>query len=100
MESGACSCLVAVGASVIISLAFVIVTILYATAASDCTGVSADHAENIKKLVQYNVLAVDNSKNGGETVEKVDDDGKAPTIVCNCGEKAVLTIFKVIFVIT
>ena len=94
MGSGACSCLVAVGAySVIISLAFVIITILQATAASDWTGVSADHAENIKKLVHYDILAIDKSKNGGETVEKVDDDGKAQTIVCNYGEKAVLTIF-------
>ena len=32
-------------------------------------------------------------------MEKVDDDGKAQTIVCNHGEKAVLTIFKVIVLI-
>ena len=52
MGSGACSCLVAVGVySVIILLAFVIVTILYVTAGSDCTGVRADHAQNIKKQV-------------------------------------------------
>ena len=44
MVSGACSCLVAVGAySVIISLAFVIVTILYSLESSDCTGVTVDH---------------------------------------------------------
>ena len=83
----------------IISLAFVIVTILYETAASDCTGVTADHAQNIKKLVHYDILAVDNSNNGGDTIEKVDDDGKVQTIACNCGEKAVLTIFEVLVLI-
>ena len=80
----------------IISLAFVIVTILYETAASDCTGVTEDHAQNIKKLVHYDILAVDNSNNGGDTIEKVDDDGKVQTIACNCGEKAVLTILVLI----
>ena len=102
MGEGAFSCLVEVGAySVIISFAFVIVTILYATAASDCKGVTANHAQNIKVLVHYDLLAMDNSKNCGETVEtgSVDEDGKAQTIVCNREEKAVLKIFKVIVVI-
>ena len=94
-------CLVAVGAYfVIISLAFVMVTILYATSSSDCK-TTANHAKNIKELVHYNIFAVDNSKNGGETVEKgsVDEEGKSTTIVCNCGEKAVLTVFEVIVLI-
>ena len=76
-----------------------IVIILYATATSDCRGVTADHTQNIKKLVHYDILAVDNSKNGGETVEKVDKDGKAQTIICHCGKKAILTIFEVIVLI-
>ena len=83
MGSGASGCLVAVCAcSVIISLAFVIVTILYATAASDCK-TTANPAKNIKELVHYDILAVDNSKNGGETVKKgsVDEDGKPQTNV-------------------
>ena len=76
------------------------VTILYATSSSDCK-TTANHAKNIKELVHYNIFAVDNSKNGGETVEKgsVDEEGKSTTIVCNCGEKAVLTVFEVIVLI-
>ena len=36
----------------------------------------------------------------GETLEKtVDDEGKPATIVCNCGEKAVLTVFEVVVLI-
>ena len=83
MGSGASGCLVAVCAcSVIISLAFVIVTILYVTAASDCK-TTANPAKNIKELIHYDILAVDNSKNGGETVKKgsVDEDGKPQTNV-------------------
>ena len=100
MGSAACGCLVAVGAySVIISLAFVIVTILYSLESSDCTGVTVDHEQNIKKLVHYDIFAVDNSKNCGETVEKVDKDGEAQTIICNCGEKAILTIFEMVVLI-
>ena len=101
MGSGACSCLVTVGAySVIISLAFVIVPILYSTSSSDCK-TTANHAQNIKELDDYDILAVDSSKNGGETLEKgsVDEEGKPPTIVCNCGEKAVLAVFEVIVLI-
>ena len=100
MGSGACSCLVAVGVySVIISLAFVIVTALYATSSSDCK-TTVNNAQNIKELVHYDILAVDNSMNGGETLEiPVDEEGKTPTIICNCGEKAVLMVFKVIVLI-
>ena len=94
------SCLVAVGVySVIISLAFVIVTALYATSSSDCK-TTVNNAQNIKELVHYDILAVDNSMNGGETLEiPVDEEGKTPTIICNCGEKAVLMVFKVIVLI-
>ena len=36
----------------------------------------------------------------GETLEKtVYDEGKPATIVCNCGEKAVLTVFEVVVLI-
>ena len=57
MGSGACSCLVEVGFySVIISLAFLIVTALYATSFSDCK-TTANHAQKIKELVHYNILA-------------------------------------------
>ena len=42
---------------------------------------------------------VDNSKNGGETVGKIDKDGEAQTIEFNCGTKAVLTIFQVIVLV-
>ena len=36
----------------------------------------------------------------GETLEKtVDDEGKPATNVCNCGEKAVLTVFEVVVLI-
>ena len=97
------SCLVAVGVySVIISLAFVIVTVtaLYATSSSDCK-TTVNNAQNIKELVHYDILMVDNSKNGWDTLEKgsVDEEGEPPTIVCNCGEKAVLTVFEVIVLI-
>ena len=36
---------------------------------------------------------------GGETLERK-DDGKPTTIVCDWGEKAVLTVFKVIILAT
>ena len=32
-------------------------------------------------------------------MEKVDKDGEAQTIICNCGEKAILTIFEVVVLI-
>ena len=55
MGSWACSCLEAVGAySVLISLAFVIVTVLYSTYSSECE-TTADTAQNIKKLVHYDI---------------------------------------------
>ena len=38
--------------------------------------------------------------NGGETLEKKDDDGKPTTIVCDCGEKAVPTVFEVVTMAT
>ena len=66
MGSGACSFLVAVGVySVIISLAFLIVTALYVTSSSECK-IKPNHAQNIKELVHYDILAVDNSVNGGD----------------------------------
>lgn len=87
MGSGACFCLAAVGVySIIISLAFIIVTALYATRSYECKN-TANHAKSIKELVHYDILAVDNSVNGEETLEKKDDDGKPTTIVCDCGEK-------------
>ena len=58
MGSKTCSCLVVIG---------VIVTILYATS-SDCTGVTAENAADIKTMIHYDIMAVDNSKNDGETV--------------------------------
>ena len=86
MGSGACSCLVAVGCyAVIVSMAFVVVTILCSLDSSDYTGVTADNAESIKKLVHYDVLYYDNSRNGCETVEKVEKDEDAHMVICNCG---------------
>ena len=65
MGSSAYLCLAAVGVdSVIISLAFIIVTALYVTGNSDCKNI-AYHAKSIKELVHYDILAVDNSVNGG-----------------------------------
>ena len=67
-----------------------IVTALSATSSSDCK-TTANHAHNIKELVHYDILSVDNSVNAGETLEKpVDEEGKPLTIVGNCGDKAVL----------
>ena len=61
---GACSCLVAVGAySVIFSMAFVIATILYSFESSDYTGVTADHAQYIKKMVYYAIHDLNIIKN-------------------------------------
>ena len=72
MGSSACSCLAAVGVySVIISLAFIIVTGLYTSSCSDCKN-TANHAKSIKELVRFDILAVDNSVNGGETLEKAE----------------------------
>ena len=67
-------------------------TALYATITSDRKN-TANHAKSIKELVYYDILAVDNSVNGGETLEKKDDDGKQTTMVYDCGEKAVLTVY-------
>ena len=74
------------------------VTELYATSSSDCKN-TANHPKSIKELVHYNILAADNSVSGGETLERK-DDGKPTTIVCDWGEKAVLTVFKVIILAT
>ena len=63
LGSAACSCLVVVGAySVINSLPFMIATILYSLESSDCTGVTADHAQNIKKMVHYAIHALNNAR--------------------------------------
>ena len=60
---GSCSCLVAVGVySMIILLAFIVVTALYVTSSSECK-TKPNHAQNIKELVHYDILAVDNSVN-------------------------------------
>ena len=56
MGSGACSCLVAVGVySMIISLAFIVVTALYVTSSSECK-IKPNHAQSIKELVHYDIL--------------------------------------------
>ena len=98
-----CSCLIIVSAySTAISLAFIIVTILFSTQGSlDCDVVSGENSE-IKKLIHMDFLNLDKSLNRGDidgkkiTKEEVSGDETEHVVICDCGSELVFGIFKII----
>ena len=66
MGSGSCSCLVFLGAySMMVSIAFVVVAVLYTTQGSSvCSDTFSDNA-HFKKLVHVDFMNYDNSDNTG-----------------------------------
>ena len=98
-----CSCLIIVSAySTAISLAFIIVTILFSTQGSlDCDVVSGENSE-IKKLIHMDFLNLDKSLNRGDidgkkiTKEEVSGDETEHVVICDCGSELVFGIFEII----
>ena len=94
-----CSCLILVSAySTAISLAFIIVVVLYSTQGSvGCDVVSGTNSE-IKKITHIDFLNHDKSLNNGEldgkriTEEDVSGGDTDHVIICDCGSEIVLVL--------
>ena len=107
MGSTSCSYLVVVTAyAAVISLAFVIMTVLYSTQGSlDCgaTVFSGDSKQTVStKVTHFDILNMDKSENGDSKVKDVtvdEKDGKQ-VIFCNCGSSLVFGLFKTVVFIT
>ena len=88
MGSGSCSCLVMLGSySMLVSIPFVVVTVLYSTSESSiCSNKVSDNA-HVKKLVYVDLLNYDNIHNGEDKGmrQEVDEDEMQHTVLCDCG---------------
>ena len=97
------SCLILVSAySTAISLAFIIVVVLYSTQGSvDCDVVSGKNSE-IKKISHIDFFNRDKSLNAGEkdgkriTEEKVPAGQTDHVVICDCNSELVFSIFVII----
>ena len=97
------SCLILVSAySTSISLAFIIVTVLYSTQGSlDCDIVTGENSE-IKKLIHVDFLNPDKSLNAGDldgkrnTEEEIAGGETEHVVICDCGSELVFGIFEII----
>ena len=98
-----CSCLILVSAySTAISLAFIIVKVLYSTQGSiDCDFVSGTNSE-LKKFTHIYFLNLDKSLNVGDldgkriTEEEISGGETEVVVICDCGSELVFGIFEII----
>ena len=104
MASGSsCTCLVIVTANAaVISLAFVIMTVLYSTQGSlDCgaTVFSGDSKQAVStKVTHFDILNMDKFEKGDSKVKDVtvdEKDGKQ-VIFCDCGSSVVFGLFETV----
>ena len=95
MGNSSCSCVVVLSRySTLVSLAFIIVTILYSTlgALDYSDTVSGDNSE-VKHLVHMNFLNMDKSLNGGDITDQVvDADEDKHMVYCDCGQETLFSV--------
>ena len=103
MAASQCSCLILVSAySTAISVAFIIVVVLYSTQGSvNCDVVSGKNSE-IKKIAHIDFLNLDKSLNAGDldgkriTEEKVPAGQTDHVVICDCNSELVFSIIEII----
>ena len=86
----------------LISIAFVVVTILYTTTESSvCSSDTISDNAHVKKLVHVDLLNHDNSHNGEDKgmKQEVDDDELQHTVLCDCGRQAIFALFECIVLV-
>ena len=72
-----------------VSIAFVVVTVLYTTSGSSvCSSDTISDNAHVKKLVHVDLLNYDNSHNGYDKQE-VEEDEMQHTVLFECGHQAI-----------